>query len=222
MSIKMKLTTTMTLKYMPTNRESVGDEEYRLFQSWYHENNEKQLFANEFFTKEILPELRMANILDGVFEYCRGVQSDVVLDIPRMGPCPKEKLGAGNRYNSDFVAFYLAETELAVKRELKLPTDGKVCVLKYTINSDRLRIADLTDDKLRLVNELMFVCELCGTEGYPPIQFSQRIGKYLSSLFDGVLVRGVRGNNDYRYNNLVWFNKLDDFRKYIIGTPYIC
>jgi hypothetical protein len=218
--VSMKMKTTMTLRYGPTNRESVGDEEYVLFQSWY-QGNEKQLFSNKYFTKKILPQLKTVKFLEGGFDYYRGVPSDVILSIPRMGPCPKEKLGSGNRYNSDFVAFYLAETELAVKKELKLPTDGKVCILKYTINSNQLRIADLTDDRFRLVNELMFLCELCGEESYPSIQFSQRVGKYLSSLFDCVLVRGVRGDKDYQYNNLVWFNKLNNFTKYINGTPYI-
>ena len=169
-----------------------------------------------------MPQLKKAKLLKGALDYYRGVSSDVILDIPRMGPCPKDKFvpSKENRYNFDFVAFYLAETELGVKRELKTP-DGKVCILKYTIDFDELRVADLADDELRLVNELMFHCELCGEEGYPTKKFSQHIGKYLSSLFDGVVVRGVRGDRKYRYNNLVWFNKLDRYKKYINGTQYI-
>jgi len=217
----MKMKATMTLRYGPTGRESIGDEEYKLFQSWY-QKKEERLFKDKYFTKKILPELKNAKLLNGELDYYRGVSSDVILDIPRMGPCPKDKFRPSeeNRYNFDFVAFYLAETELGVKRELK-PPDGKVCILKYTINFDELHVADFSDDSLRLVNELLFHCELCGEEGYPTKKFSQYIGMYLSSLFDGVIVRGVRGDKNCHYKNFVWFNKLDYHKKYINGTPYI-
>jgi hypothetical protein len=216
--------TTMTLRYGPTGRESIGDEEYELFQAWC-QGDEDQLFSDKYFTKKILPELKMAKLLKGKLNYYRGVLSDVIFDIPRMGPCPKDKFvpSKENRYNFDFVAFYLAETELGVMRELKElnPSYEKACILKYTINFDELRIADLAADGIMLVNELMFHCELCGKEGYPTKKFSQHIGRYLSSLFDGVIVRGVRGDKNYHYKNLVWFNKLDRHKKYINGTPYI-
>jgi hypothetical protein len=217
----MKMKTTMTLRYGPTNRESIGDEEYKQFWSWC-QGSEEKLFSDNYFTKKILPQLKQVKLLKGTFDYYRGVSSDVVLDIPRMGPCPRDKFVPSNenRYNFDFVAFYLAETELGVKRELK-PPGGKVCILKYTINFDQLRIADLADDEFRLINELMFHCELCGEEDYPTKRFSQHIGRYLSSLFDGVTVRGVHGDKNYHYKNLVWFNKLDRHKKYINGSPYI-
>ena len=122
-----------------------------------------------------------------------------------MGPCPKNKFlpSEENRYNFDFVAFYLAETELGVVKELG-PPDGKVCILKYTMNFDELHVADLADYEFKLVNELMFHCELSGEEGYRAKNFSQHIGKDLSLLFDGVVVRGVRGDKNYHYNNLIW------------------
>ncbi len=219
--MKLPIKFQATLRYGPTGRESIGDEEYRLFQSWY-QGNEERLFSDKYFTKKILPQLKEAKFLKGVVDYYRGVSSDVILSIPRMGPCPKDKFvpSEENRYNFDFVAFYLAETELGVKRELK-PPDGKVCILKYTINFDELRVADLADDGLKLVNELMFHCEQCGEENFPSKQFSQSVGKYLSSLFDGVAVRGVRGDKNYHYKNLVWFNKFDNYRKYVNGAPYI-
>lgn len=217
----MKMKTTMTLRYGPTNRESIGDEEYKLFQSWY-QGKEERLFTDKYFAKKILPQLKKAKLLKGELDYYRGVSSDVILDIPRMGPCPKDKFvpSKENRYNFDFVAFYLAETELGVKRELK-PPDGKICILKYTINFDELRIADFADDEHKLVNELMFHCELSGEEGYRSKDFSQHVGKIVLSLFDGIIVRGVRGDKNYHYKNLVWFNKLDHHKKYINGSPYI-
>ena len=219
--MKIELKATTTLRYEPTGRESTGDEEYKLFQSWY-QGDEKRLFTDIYFTTKILPQLKDAKLLNGVFDYYRGVSSDVILDIPRMGPCPKDKFRPSeeNRYNFDFVAFYLAETELGVVKELG-PLDGKVCILKYTMNFDELHVADLADYDLKLANELMFHCELSGEEGYRAKTFSQHIGKYLSSLFDGVVVRGVRGDKNYHYKNLVWFNKLDHFKKYINGKPHI-
>jgi hypothetical protein len=219
--MKFSLKATMTLRYEPTGRESIGNEEYALFQSWY-QGDKKRLFKDKYFIKNLLPQMEKAKILTGVADYYRGVLSDGILSIPRMGPCPKDKFHPSkeNRYNFDFAAFYLAQTEIGVIKELK-PPDGKVCILKYTIDFNKLRIADLTDDGLRLVNDLMFLCELCGEEGYPSKEFSQSIGKYLSSLFDGVVVRGVRGDKNYHYNNLVWFNNLDHYPKYVNGTPYI-
>jgi len=219
--MKIDLKSTMTLRYGATGRESIGDEEYRLFQSWCQGNIE-ELFSKKYFTRRILPQLKRARLLRGIIDFYRGVESDVILDIPRMGPRSKEEFvpSKENRFNFDFAAFYLAETELGAKREVN-PPRGRVCILKYTINFDELKVVDLADDDLRLVNELMFHCELCGQEGYPSKEFSQHVGKYLLSLFDGVIVRGVRGDKNYHYKNLVILNKFDNYRKYINGIPYI-
>ena len=208
-----------TLIHGSTGRISPSNESY--IQYTQYKETQKQSFPNKcFMKKEILPELKRAITLKGKSDYYHGSTID---DIGHLIPYLDDPLGRDNRYNRGFNAFYLSGTEVGVEREVNQETSSnqKIYMLKYTINFDQIRIVDLTDKDLEMINQLIFDCEELDEKHY---QLSQRVGKYLLSLerlFDGFLVEGVQGDQDCRYNNLVLFHELEDFTKYKTGTKYV-
>lgn len=144
--------------------------------------------------------------------------------LKEMGPPDDDQANTGGRYNrAGESVFYLCDSEDGVRRELA-GRQGPMWVQKYRINPSDYRIADIRANQTNaedFVNCVLFFAELAGVDGYPGFEFSQTIAELVGTRFDGMMVPGVRGDNQCNYHNVVMFRAHAIWRTWLTGTsPY--
>jgi hypothetical protein len=118
----------------------------------------------------------------------------------------------------------LCDSVDGVLREIE--NDGQATwIQEFAVNQAYLRVVDtrLSAD-LAFTNQVFWFAESCDSHvanGKPT--FSQLIAQLVSELFDGMLVRGVRGTPGAHYSNIVVFRPLDAWRKLLVsGSSPVC
>lgn len=169
--------------------------------------------------KMFLTELRSIPAASGIPLQCvRGrLQNDRPIEgWLDMGP-PNQPIAS--RYNSsDEVALYLADSEKGVLRELR-PDRGKILFLQnYRIDPSLYRIADFSAENLsEFVASIFDFTESSNVVnrgfGRSDWSFSQLVGRLVKeAAFDGMIVPGVRGDNNFQYCNVVMFDARDRWK----------
>ena len=137
-----------------------------------------------------------------------------------LGPPPRSDAPA-NRYNKKGApALYLCTKLEAVVREL--PDSADVWVQRFSIPLADLCIADLRSPEARsdqLLAALMWLAELSGEQGHPTQNFSRLVASLVSETFDGMLVSGVRGDDNFLYSNIVMFAPGEAWRSWLSCEP---
>lgn len=123
-----------------------------------------------------------------------------------------------NRYNEiGVIALYLCDCERGVRREVKWRSDPRLFLQQYEIPLNALRLADFSSADLnnfaRAVFEVAENCFVEGRAGRSDYIFSQAVGQLVREAgFEGMLVPGVRGDQDFKYRNVVIFDKHEQWR----------
>jgi hypothetical protein len=81
----------------------------------------------------------------------------------------------------------------------------------------KLRVADFSRTEDHFLTGVFFIAEECNVErrGRSNYIFSQIVAQLVADHFDGMLVPGVRGNRDARYNNVVVFQPGGDWEAWL-------
>lgn len=149
--------------------------------------------------------------------------------VERMGPLPSHLFPREGRYHrAGKRALYLTSSEDGSRREMAAwHTGGLPYFIRIDLPLTSLRIADFTDwPSDHFVTAVFEQAELCclrergGPEDYT---FSQVIGELVSTHFDGMMVPGVRGEPGAHYSNVVLFQRLEEWSKWIAtgSGPYL-
>jgi len=127
------------------------------------------------------------------------------------GP-PKDAQARGNRYNAPGKAvLYLCDAAAAVAREVHQGQGERRWVQKFVIPTTRLRLADFAPEE-GFLNHVFGETEdaIDPSTSVPPPgptwAFSQFIASCVGRQFDGMRVRGVRGESGFAYCNIVIFD----------------
>jgi len=131
---------------------------------------------------------------------------------PEFGP-PPTHIASAQRYNfPEEQTLYLADTIEGVIREIG--GDGtKIALRAFSIYCDGLRIANVADlDGQGYLAQVFWLAEESQRAG---TDFSRWVGRRMRGAFDGMIVRGVRGNTDFHYRNIVVFAPGDKWQSWI-------
>jgi RES domain-containing protein len=122
-----------------------------------------------------------------------------------MGPPPDGCAVASGRYNHEGQrVLYLSGSIEGVTREVnQRPND--MWVQSYTLRLDRLSIGDFRPPVDPVVNHVFWWTETASEDRGTRFLFSQFVADRVAERFDGMIVPGVRGDESFRYFNIVVF-----------------
>src|SRR5207249_3356597 len=123
----------------------------------------------------------------------------------QMGPPPAGRSPAGRYNRAGTSVLYLSTSEEGVRREIPA---SRLCIQKYSIDTTRLRLADLASEEAsNLLHAAFDLAEKACVSGWSapsdytfPQFLAQSIGLF---GFDGFRIPGVRGESHVRYQNIV-------------------
>ena len=191
-------------------RTHVGDD-YYLTEAWSEVPTPKAMcshIAAVRFQDEIA---KVSAYLGNELACIRGRPDDGTIDgWERMGP--PQQPGEEGRYNSSCrVALYLCDSDEGVRREFSLPPGQKLFLQEYILPLESLLIADFSHpDVSEFISAVFRMAEISGQDspiGRDDFVFSQLVADLVrESGFEGMLVPGVRGDNELHYRNVVVFD----------------
>jgi hypothetical protein len=126
----------------------------------------------------------------------------------RMGP--PSTPSSENRYSLRNAApLYSCLTERGVARELTAQQGELVFVQRFLIPTDSARLLDLSQaEDGEFLNDVLFFAEIASNDvrSHASLLYTQILAELASEAnFDGLIVRGVRGDDAVRYCNVVIF-----------------
>jgi RES domain len=204
---------------VPTGREISADAEHALAAAWSACTTHAEL-TNHNGCSRFRTAIHAAPILSVAMDCFRGRVLDPG-DVPSsssMGPPPANRARAG-RYNADGESvLYLSDSKDGVLREC--PDDGRHLWIQEFSLPVGTRIVDTsvsTDGKF--VNQVFWFTELAEDhERMPGPTFSQFVAQIVAERSDGMLVRGVRGEPNLRYCNIVMFRPEADWALWVSAS----
>ena len=137
----------------------------------------------------------------------------------QMGPPPVGRAPTGRYNRAGRSVLYLSTSEEGARLEVQ---GGRLCFQQYSIDSSRLRIADVASAQasnlLHAAFDLAESACVPGRTGPANYAFSQFLARRLCRYgFDAFIVPGVRGNGTIRYQNLVLFHPEGKWRSWSSG-----
>ena len=198
-----------------TGRWISDDDDRKLAQEWSGLGSKLELLSHaaaDRFRAELASKLRAAgNNLPCVRGRTREQKGREINGWRDMGP--EDPPVHENWYNEiGVVALYLCDCERGVHREVKQRSDPRVYLQEYDIPLDKLRLADFSSAHLDNFTRAVFeAAEDCCIESYAgpsDYRFSQVVGQLVREAnYDGMLVPSVRGDQDFRFRNVVIFDE---------------
>jgi hypothetical protein len=144
--------------------------------------------------------------------------------LDRLGPPPAEYVVEGGRYNRQQVSvLYMCDSEESVRRELA-EREGEIWMLRFVVPTTGLRLADFTHfNPDHFLTAVFWHAERAETELYPTFVFSQTVAELVERRFDGMIVPGVHGDNNFSYHNIVLFRPHPHWRDWVEAgsQPYL-
>ena len=211
------------LKRGHTGRKVRIDEGYALAKRWADCRHPVTLRFHRAYYRFRREAVRAPRVTGGNLDAYRGRRASAdIVGWECMGP-PSRKQAVVGRYNrAGEPALYLCDSLHGVSAELG--AQDAVCVQRYSLPVDSLRIADLADSELSsFVHAVMDFAEASGVGGrIGPASptFSLLVASIVRACgFDGMRVPGVRGIPDLLYCNVVVFNPLEHWREWSVGEP---
>jgi hypothetical protein len=159
------------------------------------------------FTAQIREELAKAPMVSEQTLVCfrgRPFKNEVPTAL-QMGPPPAGSTRHDNRYSrKDRPDLYLSDSVEGVRREMA-HNDCQLWVQVYGIPAATLRIGDLTPASTEpSLSQILWFADLGGEEGQPD-RVGQEVSELARKMFNGILVPGVHGDEEFLYHNIVMF-----------------
>jgi hypothetical protein len=207
-----KASGTLSAWFKGSGRKIRADNDYSAAKEWSEESNIQSILSHPL-CKRFQTELRMIDSLSIPELKCyRGRTPPFIDDLPptsnQMGPPKPENTTENGRYNlKGFPALYLCDSIMGIKLELE---DRKepIWVQNYILPPTNLKIADLRKENISLspfINCVFWFTEFANKDGNPTFIFSQTVAQIVKNSFEAMIVPGVRGTDEYKYNNIVIF-----------------
>lgn len=203
-----------------TGRSIADGKEHELAVEWANLTKLSQWKAHpayKLFTGCISAAPRFTDITKPLY---RGQAIERSLGMPtvkRVGLRPDDGSIVQNRFSLGR-ALYLADSELAVHRELRPASNKDLYLIRFFVPST-LNIVDLSDTIAgEFLNEAIARAEACkvpnrGAENYDFSQFLA--GLIVDAGFDGLRSRGVQGDGTHHYKNVTILKQLDDWESWL-------
>lgn len=200
---------TIGASHTATGRAITCDDEYTLAFNWSCLKSRDELVAYPACDK-FLEKVRREPSVAGEPRRCfrgRALSIGKVPEPSDMGPPPEGTPFGGERYNYDNQSvLYMSDCEAGVLAELR-GRNSPIWVQTYIVPLTELRIADLSTLAAgAFVNQVFWFAELAGSLDQPvEFAFSRLIAELVGREFDGMIVPGIRGDNGFKYRNIVVF-----------------
>jgi hypothetical protein len=218
---------TLSAWFKGTGRHIRADEDYSTAKEWSEEPSAHAIVTHES-CKRFQKELSIVESLSMLDLRCfRGRTSPFIDGYPptshQMGPPKPEHTDENGRYNlKGFPALYLCDSITGVKFELEYRKQP-IWIQNYFLKSTSLRIADLRKDNPKVspfINCVFWFAESANKNSLPSLIFSQTIAQIVGEFFEAMIVPGVKGDDEQKYNNIVIFHPSSKWEEWLEEDPY--
>ncbi len=212
-------TATISATFAGTGRLIKADSVYGNVAAWAKSSSRNELEQSEIF-KLIHRQIQNATVASEVsLSVFRGRTPPFENPIPlamEMGPppCPNSQ----GRYSiADHGVLYTSSSVDGAYREV-LSGKEDIWIQEFKLPLKSLRIADfrhITSELDHILNCALWNAELSGTKGYPSLIYSQSFASWVSEIFDGFALPGVKGNSSDNYFNIVIFHPENNWQNWL-------
>ncbi len=196
-----------------TGRQIVAAEAHGLARAWQASSLSYSDFRAHPAFGRFEAEIGSVARLDGTLRCFRGrTDAPENPSIDDFGPPPPDKVSEQRYSDRDHAALYLSDAPDGVVREIGAP-GVRVAIRAFQIPCGEYRIANFADlGEASFLAQVFWLAEQNEKGGSA---FSRWIGREVGRQFDGMLVRGVRGENGALYQNLVILSPDEKWRAWI-------
>lgn len=203
------LSAQLSAVYEATGRVIDGNENHALAQAWATETDSRRLHAHPGAIRwnQQLAALASGVALNAeqVAFRCRPFGEGESPSASEFGP---PKTPHHGRYSlNDSAVLYLSSEAGGARREIVASASDRVWCQRFIIPNS-IRVVDFTAlHSSSFEASVLWFAELANDSEPQPatFAFSQTVSRMVASEFDSMLVPGVRGDQDFRYSNLVVF-----------------
>jgi hypothetical protein len=206
---------TLSATQVRTGRHIVADRLHSLVQAWAFGEGSASVGEIE---AAVAQDLRNAPLIGGNEVTCyrgRLFADGYFPTRADMGPPPENNTSRG-RYNcGESRALYLCEVAEAVSREVS-SGEERLWIQQYVLPTNDLKLLDLRlSSGTELLNHTMWFAENAGDHGAATHDFSNQVSALVRGMCDGFIASGVRGEEGFRYCNIVVLRRLHEWESWM-------
>lgn len=196
-----------------TGRHIVAAEPHGLARAWQASSQTYSDFCAHTAFGRFETEIGSVARVDGTLRCFRGrTDAPENPSIDDFGPPPPDKVSEQRYSERGHAALYLSDASDGVVREIGA-AGVRVAIRAFQIPCGEFRIANFADlDEASFLAQVFWLAEHSERRGSA---FSRWIGREVGRHFDGMLVRGVRGEDGAHYRNLIILSPGERWRAWI-------